>query len=57
MIFYGHMLGMTKKETLCTRHGEMLDLISCLSIYNGSAVPSGKAGEKEWTFEEAMLLK
>lgn len=27
---------MTRREILATRYGEMLDLISCLAIYNGA---------------------
>lgn len=28
---------MQRQEILTTRYGEMLDLISCLSVYNGQA--------------------
>ncbi len=30
------MLNMGRQEILATRYGEMLDLIACLSIYNGA---------------------
>lgn len=36
-VFFGHQLGMSRQETLSTRYGEMLDMISCLAIYNGGA--------------------
>ena len=52
MIFYGHKIGMTRQETLATRYGEMMDLISCLAVYNGTA--------KEKThrsFDEALELR
>lgn len=35
-LFYGRMLNMTKQEIMCTRYGEMLDMISCFSIQNGA---------------------
>lgn len=28
---------MTRREILTCRYGEMLDMISCLAVYNGSA--------------------
>ena len=52
MIFYGHKIGMTRQETLATHYGEMMDLISCLAVYNGTA--------KEKThrsFDEALELR
>lgn len=30
------MMHMGRQEILATRYGEMLDLIACLSIYNGA---------------------
>jgi len=30
------MMHMGRQEILTTRYGEMLDLISCLAIYNGA---------------------
>lgn len=51
-IFYGHQLNMTKQETLCTRYGEMNDLISCLAIYNGHAEE-----KKKMSFDEALMLR
>jgi hypothetical protein len=43
---------MTKQETLCTRYGEMNDLISCLAIYNGRAEE-----KKKMSFDEALMLR
>ena len=54
MLFYGRKLGMGKQEIMVTRYGEMLDMIACLSIYNG-AKPKRKA--KHWTFDEAMKVR
>ena len=39
---------------MCTRYGEMLDMIACLAIYNG-ATP--KEIQKTWTFDEAMRVR
>ena len=33
---------MRRQEILVTRYGEMMDLISCLSIYEGNAEPVNK---------------
>lgn len=37
VLFYGHQIGMSRREIEDCRHGEMLDLISCYAIANGSA--------------------
>lgn len=34
---------MTRQEIINTRYGEMVDLITCLSIYNGNAEEKIKA--------------
>ena len=52
-VFYGHMLNMSRQETLNTLYGEMLDLISCLAVYNGVAVPK----KEKLSFEEAIMLE
>ncbi|MBQ6734844.1 MAG: hypothetical protein IJR00_08045 [Lachnospiraceae bacterium] len=46
---------MSRKEVEVTRYGEMIDMISCLSIYNGGAQEKEK--KKKWTFEEVMALR
>ena len=48
------MFNMTKREIMLTRYGEMLDMISCFSIYNGA---KPKKEKKKWTYEEAMELR
>ena len=35
-VYYGLKLGMSKKETMRTGYGEMLDLIDCMAIDNGA---------------------
>lgn len=52
-LFYGHMLNMSRQETLITKYGEMNDLISCLAIYNGVA----EEKKKIRSFEDAMMLR
>ena len=37
LLFYGRQLGMSRDEIVITRYGEMLDMITCLAIHNGSA--------------------
>lgn len=47
---------MSKQEILVTRIGEMLDMISCLSIYEGAALP--RQEKKIYTnFDEAIQLR
>ena len=36
MLFYGRMIGMSKREIDITRYGEMLDMIACHAIFNGA---------------------
>lgn len=38
-LFYGRKLGMSKQEIYWTSIGEMLDMISCIAIYEGGAKP------------------
>lgn len=44
---------MTRQETMLTPYGEMLDLISCLAIYNGGA----KEKDRKLSFDEFFALK
>ena len=46
---------MTKQEILSTPYGEMMDMISCLLIYEGKAKP--KTQPKKWKFEDVMNLR
>jgi len=45
-------MGMGRQETLCTRIGEMNDLIACMAIYNGAVQPAAK--KRKMTFDECM---
>ena len=47
------MLNMTRQETLNTLYGEMLDMISCLAVYNGAAVPV----KENLSFEQAIMCE
>ena len=40
---------------MTTPLGEMLDMIACLSIYEGLAEP--KKIKKKWNYDDAMMLK
>lgn len=46
---------MTKQEILVTKVGEMLDMISCLAIFNGNANPKKK--RKKLSYLEIMALR
>ena len=45
---------MTKQEILCTRLGEMLDMVSCLAIYNGA--PPKQKSKKLFFLEQMEVL-
>ena len=45
---------MEKQEILLTPFGEFMDLISCLSIYNGNAKP--KKQRRKLSYQEIMAL-
>lgn len=47
-------MGMDRREILITRYGEMMDMIACLSIYEGTAVPKK---QPITDFDEAMKLR
>lgn len=53
-LFYGRKLNMTKQEILVTPYGEMMDMISCLAIYEGNANQKIK---RSWTYEDAIGLR
>lgn len=49
---------MSRREILVTTYGEMTDMIACLSIYEGTAVPKETKKTKRYTaFDEAMKLR
>lgn len=47
------MMNMSRTEVLLTKVGEMMDMIACLSIYNGAAEPK----ERKKTYDEVMSLR
>ena len=49
------MLHMSEQEVMSMRYGSMLDMISCFSIYRGSAKQVTK--KKKLTYEEIIRLK
>lgn len=53
-VFYGHMLNMSRQETMLTRYGEFIDMISCLAVYNGGAEVDEA---KNMTFDEVMAME
>lgn len=48
---------MSRREILATRFGEMQDMIACLSIYDGSALPKATNSKRYTDFDEAMKLR
>ncbi len=46
-------MNMSREETMNTRWGEFLDLLSCWAIYNGNA----EIKEKKLSFFEVLELK
>lgn len=59
MLFYGRQLNMNEQEIMNTTFGEMIDLISCLSIYNGGYDDDDFAPPKKkiTDYEAAMRLR
>lgn len=45
---------MAKQEILLTMYGEMIDMISCFAIYNGTV--KEKPQKKKWKYEEVIAL-
>lgn len=45
---------MSRQEILCTRVGEMRDMIACLSIYNGA---DPKDQKRKLSYEDAVKLR
>ena len=46
---------MDRREILVTRYGEMMDMLACLSIYEGSAEPKKK--KRKLSFDEITKLR
>ena len=52
LLFYGmHEFHLSRQEIDHMRYGEMLDLISCLAVYGGSANL-----KKKYSYEDSILL-
>lgn len=48
-------MGMTRQEILNEKYGVFVDMISCLAVYNGTAVQKKK--KKKMGFDEALSLR
>lgn len=48
---------MGKEEILCTPIGEMMDMLSCLSIYEGGAKEKESSSKRKMSMEEFLKLK
>jgi len=48
-------MGMNRQEVLNSPYGEFMDLISCLSVYNGNAEVVEK--KKAKTFDDVMSME
>lgn len=46
---------MNEQEIMDTRYGDMLDMISCFSIYKGAAKQKKK--KRKLTYDEVIRLK
>jgi len=46
---------MSRAETLSTPYGEMMDMLSCMAILNGSM--KQKIKPKAWAFDDALALR
>ena len=46
-------MNMSREETMNTRYGEYMDLLSCWAVYNGNA----KVKQKKLSFFEIMELR
>lgn len=54
-LFYGAQIGLSRQEILNCPYGEMMDMISCLSVYNGNAEVVEK--KKPKTFDDVMSME
>lgn len=52
-LFYGRKCGMCTREIMTTTLGEMSDMVSCLSIYEGGAEPA----QPKQTYEQVMNMR
>lgn len=49
------MLHMSRQEIIVTAYSEMVDMITCLSVYNGTMSP--KQTQKIFDFDTAMAAE
>lgn len=54
-IFYGHKFNMSREETIITDYSEMMDMLICYAIEQGTA--RQKIRKKHMTYDEAISLK
>lgn len=54
-LFYGRMLHMSRQEIITTDYSEMVDMVTCLSIYNGVLEPS--TTRTIYNFDDAMMVE
>lgn len=54
VVYYGHLLNMDRREIMTTRYGDMLDLISLHSVYNGVAV---EKRDRLMSVDDALALR
>lgn len=54
-LFFGRKLGMQKTEILDLKYGEMMDMINCMTIYNGGA--KQKAKRRRLSYDDAINLR
>jgi hypothetical protein len=48
---------MTRQEVLSTSYGEMVDLLSCLSIYQGTAEQMEDATGDYMSMEQVLMMR
>lgn len=46
-------MNMDRQEVMCSKLGEMLDMMTCLSIYKGSAEPA----KRKMSYDEQIALR
>lgn len=54
-IYHGHMMNMSRDETMTTRYGEFLDLMACDAIMNGKA--KYKRPKKKMNHDEMLKVR
>ena len=52
MFYAMHEFHMSREDALATKTGEMVDLINCLSVFNGAAKEKTKL-----TYDQVMMMR